>query len=177
MSHFTCGSVGMDGGCMSGWSVALAGMHRDSRGRPRYQWCRRPNETGSLTKEENDLFHWPRSRMKKSFKQVLFWIQACLNYWLCFSEILTWSTLSAAGRPGSKTPVVALSGASIGKIKFILHSLVWLLADQLRGEGGAQTLNSSYKDWITHFGPKWLNARFLVLGGWICQFFWLSFSS
>lgn len=121
----TCGPVGMHVGCMYGWFVASAEMHTDSRGRPRYQWCRRPNETGNLTKEE---------KKKKSFKRLTIWIQTCSNYHVCFSEILTWSTLSAAGRPRSKAPVVALSGASIREVIFILHSLVWLLADQLRGK-------------------------------------------
>ncbi len=123
--QFTCGSVGRAEGCMCGWSEASAEMHRDNRGKTRYQWCRRPNETGSLVKEENDLFNFPRSRIKKLLTSDS--LHKCVRS-------LTWSTLSAAGRPGSKAPVVALSGASVRDIKLILHSLVWLLADQLRGE-------------------------------------------
>lgn len=39
---------------MYGWTAASAEMHTDSQGRPRYQWCRRPDETGTLMKPEND---------------------------------------------------------------------------------------------------------------------------
>lgn len=39
---------------MYGWTAASAGMHTDSQGRLRYQWCRRPDETGTLMKPEND---------------------------------------------------------------------------------------------------------------------------
>lgn len=53
--QFTCGSVDMDGGCTYGCSVVSAGRRRDSRGRPRCQRRRRPDETGSLTKREEYL--------------------------------------------------------------------------------------------------------------------------
>lgn len=52
---FTCGSVGTAVGCMYGWSVASAETRRDSRGTTRCRWCRRPNGTGSLVREQNDL--------------------------------------------------------------------------------------------------------------------------
>lgn len=60
--------MGTDGGCMYGWSVASAEMHRDSQGRPRYQWCRRPDETGSLMKEEKDLVLFSRNQDLKKKK-------------------------------------------------------------------------------------------------------------
>lgn len=39
---------------MYGWTVVSAEMHRGSQGRLHYQWCRRPDETGTLMKPEND---------------------------------------------------------------------------------------------------------------------------
>lgn len=52
----TSGSVGMDGDCRCGWSAVSAAMRRDSRGRLRYRWCRRPSETGSLANEDRCHF-------------------------------------------------------------------------------------------------------------------------
>lgn len=39
---------------MYGWTAVSAELHRDSQGRPHYQWCRRPDETGTLMKAESD---------------------------------------------------------------------------------------------------------------------------